>query len=175
MAQILYKKNKRGQFYIIASLVIVFLLVGLTSITNYATLDRFDSLSHLRDEIKIEGQNVLDYGIYTELGNDDFEELIENFASIYEGKGNIYFIFGDKQRVKEFSYSEIKNFKFYAKDNEDWEEFEDSIYTVEGEDEISQIKIEIETNEVVFDIEEGKNLHFLIFSERDGGIEILTN
>lgn len=65
------------------------------------------------EELGIESQNVLDYGTYSELNEAQMKVLMENFIKNYvnyiEEKKNIYFVFGNKQKINVLGYQEIAN------------------------------------------------------------------
>jgi len=55
--------NKRGQFFLIAALVIVGIVTGLAAVYNTATITREDDVVYdLSAEIAFEGSHLLDYG-----------------------------------------------------------------------------------------------------------------
>jgi len=105
------KRGKKAQFYLIAAVIIVAILIGLASLTNYITINkkpaRFYDLSSELDE---EGARVVDYGIYNE---ENVPERIENFTEEYfvyysekkERGSELVFIYGDRENVTVSTYS----------------------------------------------------------------------
>ena len=55
------EKNKRGQFYLIAILIIIAIFVGFITVANYIRQDTNVDIRGLEEEIQIERRNVLDY------------------------------------------------------------------------------------------------------------------
>jgi hypothetical protein len=73
--------SKRGQFYIIAAVIIIAVIIGLFSLTNYMKVEtRKTQIYDLGEELGIETGSVYDYGIYNE---DDTGKLIENWVRVY--------------------------------------------------------------------------------------------
>lgn len=110
--------NKRGQFYIIAAILIVLVLSTLTTITNYPVIkpeSRF--IPELSSDLNREGFMVIDYGKYTSKNKNDFNSLMTNFVGNDLGdyflkntdNSNIIFIYGDKKgNLKAIKYDEDK-------------------------------------------------------------------
>lgn len=96
-------RNKRGQFYIIGALIIIAIIAGLAATANYSKQKRFNELYDLGEELKIESEKVLDYGVYNKLDEIGMNELLTNFTKIYSKyKGNkrdLFFAFGNKEKL----------------------------------------------------------------------------
>ena len=70
--------NKRGQFYIMAAILIVLALFGMASISTYAVVKPEPrTIYDLSKDLDRESYNVLEYGTYN---NEDLTELSESFA-----------------------------------------------------------------------------------------------
>ena len=67
-------KQKRGQFYLVAAIVIISLIVGFSVVSNYATNKEVVKLYDLKEELGIESANVLKYGTYQSVT--DLEALL---------------------------------------------------------------------------------------------------
>jgi hypothetical protein len=107
------KKDHKGQFFLIAAVIIIVVVVSIVTITNYTQTRDVVKLYDLGQELGIESQNVLDYGTYSELNESEMNALIENFIENYvsyiEGDKNIYFIFGNSQKINVIGYQEVVN------------------------------------------------------------------
>lgn len=107
----LCNKNRRGQFFLIAAVVIIAVIVSIVTITNYTQKKDVVRLYDLGEELGIESQQVLDYGTYSELNEEEMTDLIENFIDNYVSyigtDKNIYFIFGNKYKINIVGYQEI--------------------------------------------------------------------
>jgi len=93
-------EDKRGQFYLIAAVIIVGLVIGFAALRNRVMEERgFTKVYDLGDELNIETANVYDYGIFDETRNPD--ELIQSWREKYsvyaQGKiaGTWILIYGD--------------------------------------------------------------------------------
>lgn len=95
--------NKKGQFYLIAALVISTIVIGLVVVSNYIQKDEFVRIDNLDEEIKIESASLLDYGLYNDLSEASFQSTFSNFTDNYvENYGNnqdIYFLFGSQSNI----------------------------------------------------------------------------
>lgn len=76
--------QKRGQFYLIASIVIIGILISLTVVYNSVRTTTEDvSVYDLSDEISYEGARVIDQGIFYDTEEQiqtNLETLAENYA-----------------------------------------------------------------------------------------------
>ena len=55
--------NKSGQFYLIAAIVIISLIIGFIGIANYSKKKSSEKMNYLRDELNIETAYIVQYGI----------------------------------------------------------------------------------------------------------------
>jgi len=96
-------KNKRGQFYLITALIIAFFIVTITLTSNYSKKKSFRELYDIGEELKIESEKILDYGIYNKLNDVGMNELLNNFTKIYtkyqRNAEDLYFAFGDENKI----------------------------------------------------------------------------
>ncbi len=106
-------KNKRGQFFIIAAIIIITVIISIVTVSNYSQPKQTTKLYDLGQELGIESQQVLDYGTYNELNDTEMQSLMENFIQNYVsymgGKRNIYFVFGNAQVIDVVGYQELLN------------------------------------------------------------------
>ena len=99
---------KKGQFYLIAAIIIIVVLFGLTGVTNYLIkkpdLVRYYDISR---QLNLESESVVNYGI---ANNAEIDTLLQQFTENYgqylgEGEqANLYFIYGDESSVTVYSY-----------------------------------------------------------------------
>ena len=107
--------NKRGQFYILAAVIIVAVVLSLAVVYNsvYSQPEpvRFYDLS---GELKSESARVIDYGVYKD---EDVSKLMKNFSQIaaksiidkYPDVGFV-FIYGDKDNLTVENYAEDESY-----------------------------------------------------------------
>ena len=102
-------KNKRGQFYILAAMIIVIVIAGFATINNYAKKRSIVKLYDVGDELNIESSKVIDYGVTT---TTDLDEVIDDFTASYNTYAGedkeIYFIFGNQNVVSLITSEEVE-------------------------------------------------------------------
>lgn len=107
------KRGKQAQFFLIAAVVIIVVVVSVVTVSNYTQKKDTVKLYDLGQELGIESQNVLDYGTYSALNESQMKVLMESFIKNYvnyiEEQKNIYFIFGNSQKIYVIGYQEIAN------------------------------------------------------------------
>jgi hypothetical protein len=99
--------NKRGQFYLIAAIVIIAVLFGIVGLTNYASTRPPQTQTYeLSKELNLESESVVNYGIFN---GGDVDSILTNFSEVYGQyvgqNSNIYFIYGDQQQIKVITYT----------------------------------------------------------------------
>ncbi len=106
--QFLEKKvNKKGQFYFIAALAIVAVLIGFTNIANYVKVEKQTEIYRLKEEILVEKLAVLDYALYSEETPSEIMEILISFSKAYiqaNPETNFYFILGNTTNLTVLAY-----------------------------------------------------------------------
>jgi hypothetical protein len=110
-------KNKRGQFYLIAAVVIVGIMIGFATIKN--TLAETSSgdvkIYFMSEELDFESGSVLDYGYSN---SKEIDPLLEGFTNTYSdlrGEGTeIYFLYGNEDSMTLYNYQGKKVEKGYV-------------------------------------------------------------
>ena len=102
--------KKGGQFYLVAAIVIITILIGFSVVSNYSRNKEVVLLYDLKQELNIETARVLEYGIYQEeAAKTVLSEFAESYAD-YAGEGkNMYFFFGNFQDVTAVAYQDLSN------------------------------------------------------------------
>src|SRR3989338_965559 len=103
--------QKRGQFYLVAAIIIISLIVGFAVVSNYAKKKAVIKLYDLKQELGIESGSVLDYGTYNKYNKEAMKNLLQDFIEEYvqytgEGK-NLYFIFGNSEEITVMVYQDL--------------------------------------------------------------------
>ncbi|HTY43910.1 MAG TPA: hypothetical protein VMC80_01585 [Patescibacteria group bacterium] len=103
--------GKRGQFYLIAAIVIIALIIGFAVVSSTPKKTTPIKLYDLGQELGIESQNVLAYGTYNELNDSQMQALwvqfVQEYAS-YTGEGkNLYFVFGNSATISVIAYQSL--------------------------------------------------------------------
>jgi len=107
-------KNKTAQFYLIAALIIAVSVIVVVGVANYAgTKNKGDSvkLYEVSEELKLEGEQVVNYGIFTDT---ELETLLNDFSTNYGeyvvgGQDfDAYFIYGNRDWLKAVAYKQVR-------------------------------------------------------------------
>jgi len=180
-----FPQNNRGQFFLIAAIIIIVVTVGIVTVSNYAGEKEAVKLYDLGEELGIESQNVLDYGTYSQLNEEEMKMLMENFIKNYVDyigdTGNLYFVFGNKQKIYVVGYQELTNETVCITLNPETNpEAECVPLQIMGEtqefpsagEEIEWVFINIENYEYQFKLNPGENFYFVIW-QRIGGDKVV--
>lgn len=173
--------KKRGQFYLIAGIIIIGLMIGFANISNYLRKSNPKMLYDLKEEIEIESENVLDYVLHQKLSDNDKKNLLVDFTRLYkdnEEKQNLYFIFGDKIKITAIGYQELAVESVYI--NVGGNDFSFPIDTSQDfnpTQDIVTIKIISNGEEYIyeFELKGGENFYFVISQEIGGERYIIRN
>lgn len=97
--------QKRGQFFLIAAVIIVSAVISITSVMNSARVqpkpEEFYSIS---DEIKFETYRVMDYGVYYQRDGEGLaRDFLEDYAP-YIAQDRAIFIVGNENGVRAFYF-----------------------------------------------------------------------
>ncbi|MCX6749759.1 MAG: hypothetical protein NTW17_03400 [Candidatus Pacearchaeota archaeon] len=167
--------NKRGQFYLVAAIILTMIIISIATISNYSKRSKYSDLNSLKDELQIESARVLDYGIHNQLTQVQMNELIQNFTQDYinseSSDKNLYFVFGTQSNITLKLYQNNENNVFL--DNNFVTNSSGTIVSninPAGEN----INLTIDTNSYTFDIKSGENFYFVISKEAEGEEYVVT-
>jgi hypothetical protein len=162
-------KNKRGQYYLIASIVIVALIISFAVITNSVTKrSEKGRVYELYCQINIDNVKAANFNL-AEYGNSysiyEMTILLNDLAQIYPGVENTIYFVPIPILTGLNAEEKILKVKAYS-------------YKL-GEEELSEInileliipnkiKITIEGKEYYFDFDETKASYIIIIDEKDG-------
>ena len=164
-------RGRRGQFYLIAAMIIIVVVVGFVTISNYSRKRTSSKLYDFGDELEIESQNVIAYG--TNKGA-DLDNLLDQFTDSYiEYVGdnrNLYFLFGDSESIVVKAHQEI---------SEEVSVDGSSLPITGGTGEETYapqnpVVISIGDTEYPFDLVEGENFYFIVSQEIEGEKYVVT-
>lgn len=162
-------QNKRGQFYLIAAVIIIAMVLATSALVNKATKQEFSEIQYAGEELSIEAEAVLDYGIKN---NQNMDILLKHFTknySDYSNVENLYFVFGDTSAVSVAAYRHYLPAVISVNVGGDNEPLEIPVatYTKEDYTPIGNV-ITLTINEIPyeFELKEGANFYF-ITSESD--------
>jgi len=185
-------KGDKGQIYLIITIIIIAVVIGFVTISNYAQKQDSVKIYDLGEELNIEGENVLDYGIYNGLDKEATAELLRSFIqdySEYLGEDiEVYLIVGDDESLivigeeegleEDFNITFItgnaaKNLRKYAKKT-----FTPTVSLEAG----NKIKVKIKNQhdsdkdyEYEFELKKGENFYFIISQKVGEETYVTTN
>ena len=88
---------KRGQFYIVTTIMIVAIIVGFASLSNFSQKRSALKFFYEGEELELEAGKIIDYGISTDSSSAGMILTMDTFAKdymTYSSADNFYFIFG---------------------------------------------------------------------------------
>ncbi|MBU2562123.1 MAG: hypothetical protein KKF68_00480 [Nanoarchaeota archaeon] len=159
------KGDKKGQFYLIAAIIIVAVILGVSTTSNYFKKDVTIELDELSEELGIESAKVLDYGT---MNPDQFDAIVEQFTVLFDEYAGedieIYFIVGTIDEIEVYRYTSVSG----EPEKVSHEDFEIDI---------SNRRVTIIINEVEysFKIKSGENFYFVIFQQIGEESYVTTN
>jgi len=160
--------NKRGQFYLIATIIIVGVVGGLLVVTNYSQKKVGNDFSYLKDELNIESQKVIDYGL---LNNQNLDNLLKDFTknySNYSHAENSYFVFGNQNSITLAGYKRLSsgNVKIDFGQGEEILNLDKGIYNSKDfSSPNDNIKLIIDGIDYDFALNKGENFYFVLVKE----------
>lgn len=167
--------NKKGQFYLTAAIIIVALIVGFATIQNSVTKKESTRVYDLGEELGIEGNQVLEYGLVNSVS---IQGLFNNFTSNYanyvsDQSINIYFIFGNEESIKVVSYNELSgSFSLGGVTTE----INQATTVQEIIPQDNKIIVNIGDSEHEFTLQEGENFYYVISqTDLDGSVNVIAN
>jgi hypothetical protein len=100
--------NKRGQFFLIAALVIVGIILGLSTVyvSTRAALKTDNSVYDLSNEIDYESNSVLDYGIVKNIQVSGVLENLSNYYAATNPDKDLIIVYGNQNDINGLFYKE---------------------------------------------------------------------
>ena len=170
--------KKRGQFYLLTTIIIITIVVSLITISNYSRERSNIKFNYLADELEIESEKVLDYGIKN---NENLKVLLETFTrdySNYADVENSYFIFGNVNEVTVTGYKKLSSGTIFI----DVGSGNEALNLNKGEynsrdflNPAESIKVTVDGIEYNFILKSGENFYFIISKEIEGEVYISSN
>ena len=179
------RMNTRGQFYLVAAIIIVMIIAGIASIKTYAIAKAEPrKIKDISAELKEETTRIIDYGIYSEEVLPDLlasfdDEFSEYFLKKTE-QTNIVFVYGNQSKLYSVQYNDEYTGAVFATiggASPTWATSETIISRVDITSEIddNKVLVNILDKDFEFEIKEGEMFYFLITQQRDGETFIEKN
>lgn len=154
------KKGKKAQFFFVASLIIITIILSLTSIYNSVSSDKGDLIyTSVLDDLKYETTFIIDNGFQNNLSFYEINYDVINFSRLYSKNYpsyNFTIITGDPLTLNTFGYYSFNkgilyntNYPFHIANN--------------------QISLSLYSSEFNFNISRGYNFNAIIIGENDKG------
>ena len=147
---------KRGQFYLIVSMVIVTVIVGFMTVHNTIQKNPSIDMHNVKEKMEIESENVLDYSLYQE------EEILGNFTKDYFDylgeDTKVIYILNTSNDIEVYEYNrsnEGDNIEKYVRGN--------------------VVIVPVDSINYTFEMNKGKDFYFIITKERFGEKHVITN
>jgi hypothetical protein len=142
--------NKKGQFFLVATIIIVGLVITLAVTFNYSTKTDSYQAEEIAKELQIESAKVIDYD--TMHGTSNLDQFAQEYSKYIGQNKEIYFIIVEGSNKEAYRYVEgiktdLTNSLEVTSDKIIFTE-EDGIYN--------------------FNLEDGKNFYFLVIQEIGG-------
>ena len=189
--------KKRGQFYLLAAIVIIVLILGYVGVSNYINKKNTAKVYDVKEELNIEGNNVLEFGILkgdkielttanreTIIGED---AIIKHFIALYdiylESVGEnieVYYILGNTNDIAVYKIKDVTtgsltlNIEGTPTSNNI---IQKSIQKIEesSKNDGGKVIVTIEGNTYPFDLKEGENFYFIVSQNIGGEQYVDTN
>ncbi len=146
---------KRGQFYLVAGIIIAGIILGIIVISNYAKKESYVRIEEIGKELEIESQKVLDYKTYS--GQDKLSDFGEDYSSYIGADMEFYFITGDENNLDAYKY--LNGYETQLSDP----------VIEEG-----KIIFTLEEETYEFNLNPGENFYFIIIQEIKGEKYVFT-
>lgn len=169
--------KRRGQFYIVMAIILVVIILGFAGVSNLFKKSDDVRIYDLKDELNIEGAEVVDYGVYKEYDQTSMNSLIEKFTrdySLYAGEGKeLYFIYGNEAGVHVGAYQDVVigsiSINLGAEDTGLEITRESYTTTTYSPDADKKVKIKIDESSYDFELKPNQNFYFVIAKKTDTG------
>ncbi len=174
--------NKRGQFYIIAAIIIVVAVAGIASVNTYVSVTpKPRSIESMGTELREEGFRIIDYGIYnkeniTRLLND----FTDNYASYFlkkTGNANAIFVYGNTTDLFSAKFDNIGTGRISAtigSHGTNWDMYTNFVNRtkITPSNAGDKVTVTIFNKDYDFDIRNNEMFYFVIVQEKEGEVYI---
>jgi hypothetical protein len=155
------KGDKSGQFYLVATIVIVGLVIGLALILNYSNKSSSYEAEEIAKELSIESEKVMDYDTFNSA--DEFENFANAYSSYAGEEKEIYFI-----KVNGTNVSDREAYRYIGETKNNF----NNNLTVDVDN--KKISLYLYDNYYSFNLEEGKNFYFVLIYDNKGERYVYT-
>ena len=151
--------NKRGQFYLVAAIIISTLVIGLTTVLNYYKENKTPNLEETGEQLKIESRYVLDYAAINGVSASVvLKNFVDDFSYSLPEETQMYVVIGDKGAINAYKYYNNGTYS--------------TISYVENANDVS---IDIEGQLHTFNLYSGTHFYFVLYKNINNETFITTN
>jgi len=170
--------NKRGQFYLLTTIIIVGLIFSFASVVNFSQKKTSVDISYLKDELTIESEKVMDDALYNDKNMVESLISFSETYSTYSEADNLYFIFGNRGNVTIAGYRKLSNGEILVDVGFGNQEINFIKEVYNSKNFLNPNKtINITINDFVYDfnLSSGENFYFILYKEVKNDLHIVTN
>lgn len=154
--------NKSGQFYLVAAMVVIAIVIGFATISNSSRVTEGSQIIYsIEEKLEIEAGYVLDYCVTNDFPPEDTILQMETFAETFTNSlkdMEFYLIFGQEGDLVSYKYfNGIRT---------------DLSHTIVN---VNQIQILVDSTEYLFNQTSGGNFHYVIVKEEGNEKYIAAN
>jgi len=105
--------DKGGQFYLIVAVILIAIILSFAVVANRSQIRESNIFKNLGEELEIESESVLDYGLHQEYSDNELSFLMRNFTEYYSAYTQIensYYVFGDNTNVSVAGYRRYSDY-----------------------------------------------------------------
>ncbi len=170
--------NKRGQFYLIAAVVVLVIFGGFILISNKVSYVQNPHIYSVKNEIRTEASAIIDYGTNNAETSSQIEDKLVNLSEYYINEtpeSNLYFLLGTVSGMIFIAYQTNQE-NVYLDGSQVTGISPKSTYR---QDSISptgnSIDIKVNETDYNFTIKEGENFYFVISSLAGGQNYVISS
>lgn len=176
--------NKRGQFFLVAALVIIGILFGLaTTYSNTQTSARETVVYDLSNEMNFEAGQVIDHGVFYSVNTEERNRRIENITDYYSRANpgtDFTVVYGDRNRLYIVAYNSGTAGSFgltigsnqIGSNIEQVSRFNDTIVPPVGDNEVTVV---LGSARHTFTLRPGQTFFVLLKKENSGGSYVASS
>jgi hypothetical protein len=177
--------EKGAQFYLIAAVFIVIVLISLTSLSTYIVLKAEPkTIDDITTDLSRESYSIIEYGVYNKEEIDDLltkfsgDDVGDYFLKKLGDTSNIIFIYGDASGLNILQYNQQVVGKVNL-GSAGWQNYKNfaTIKKISSDELVGKKSIEVELLNSVypFEIRNNEMFYFIVASQRDGEVFVEKN
>lgn len=168
------RMGKRGQFYLIAAILLSAVIIGVAAISNSISTTGNTDLGGLKQQIQVEGSKTVDYAINNGLSQAQTDSLLSGLGQDYMDANpdkDFYFVYGsDSSIIINGTQASDKTVALDGHTITSSSGPFSSTITPSG----SSILLSIGSDSYSIGLKSGENLYFVIIKETSGEKYVVT-